>query len=208
MPTLPEMIGGEGCWSNVLAEWEEDTWQLLWKRRLERGFSHFSNHRLPALFPADTVLDFKSETSFRLGKRIYQAMSMGLTLEENVSVEALKNVEVNEDMQMEDYWSETAEGIEVFQTEPEIIIAQDEKVENEMKIEVISKRPEKPQKESKEDKPLVLVKPPTLPCIFVKPFKGWSLKESVHVALPKAIDAPFVLISRKERASRDKSRQV
>ncbi|KAK9125364.1 hypothetical protein Scep_014210 [Stephania cephalantha] len=91
---------------------------------------------------------------------------------ENVSVDALNSVEVNEDTQVEDYWSETAEGLEAFQTEPKIIIAQDEEEENEMKIEVVSERPEEPQKESKEDQPLVLVKPPTLPCIFVKPFKG------------------------------------
>ncbi|KAK9133126.1 hypothetical protein Scep_012654 [Stephania cephalantha] len=70
---------------------------------------------------------------------------------ENVSVDALKNVEVNEDTQVEDYWSETSEGLEVFQTELKIIIAQNEEEKNEMKIEVISKRLEKKQKESKED---------------------------------------------------------
>ncbi|KAK9112403.1 hypothetical protein Scep_019922 [Stephania cephalantha] len=47
--------------------------------------------------------------------------------------------------------SETMEELEVFQTEPEIIIAQDEEEENEMIIEVISERQEEPQKESKED---------------------------------------------------------
>ncbi|KAK9166227.1 hypothetical protein Scep_001418 [Stephania cephalantha] len=118
-------------------------------------------------------------------------------VEENVIVDTLKNVEVNE-----------------------------EKVEKE--IEIISERPEEPQKESKEDQPLVLVKPPTLLYIFVKPYKGVevkersrilytadtfvladhdstdsfvfevpnelpSLKEGMHDALPKAIDAPFVV---------------
>ncbi|KAK9139983.1 hypothetical protein Scep_009664 [Stephania cephalantha] len=81
--------------------------------------------------------------------------------EENVSVDTFKNVE------------------------PEIIIALDEKEENETKIEVISERPEEPQKESKEDQPLV---PNELPI----------LKEGVHVTLPKAIDAPFVDISKGE----------
>ncbi|KAK9158283.1 hypothetical protein Scep_004857 [Stephania cephalantha] len=110
----------------------------------------------------------------------------------------------------------------------EIIIAQDEEEENVMRVEVILERPEEPQKESKEERHLVLVKPPTLPCIFSKPYKGVeikecsqifytadtfvlddhdatkslvlevsnelpSLKEGVHVALPKAIDAPFVV---------------
>ncbi|KAK9125307.1 hypothetical protein Scep_014153 [Stephania cephalantha] len=104
----------------------------------------------------------------------------------------------------------------------------DEEEENEMKIEVILGRPEEPQIECKEDQPLVLVKPPTLPFIFFRPYKGVevkkhsqifyttdtfvlddhdsidsfvlevpnelpSLKEGVYAALPKAIDAPFVV---------------
>ncbi|KAK9166156.1 hypothetical protein Scep_001347 [Stephania cephalantha] len=116
--------------------------------------------------------------------------------EENVNVDTLKNVEVNEVTQM--------------------------------KIEVISERPEEPQTASKEDQHLVFVKPPTLPYIIVKPYKGVEvrersqifyttntfvlddhdvtdsfvlevsnelpiLKEGVHAALPKAIDAPFVV---------------
>ncbi|KAK9083876.1 hypothetical protein Scep_030347 [Stephania cephalantha] len=104
-----------------------------------------------------------------------------LTQKENVSVDTLKNVEVNEVTQVEDYWSETAEGLEVFQIEPYIIIAQEENEENEMKIEVISERSEEPQKERKKDQPLVLVKPPTLPCIFVKPYKGVEVKERSRI---------------------------
>ncbi|KAK9093992.1 hypothetical protein Scep_025461 [Stephania cephalantha] len=77
-------------------------------------------------------------------------------VEENVSADTLNSVEVNEVTQVKDNWSETAEGLEVFQIESEIIIALDEEVKNEMKIEVISERPEEPQKESKEDQPLVL----------------------------------------------------
>ncbi|KAK9132998.1 hypothetical protein Scep_012526 [Stephania cephalantha] len=112
-----------------------------------------------------------------------------------------------------------------------------------MKIEVISERLKEPQIESEEDQPLVLVKPPTLSCIFVKPYKGMEvkehskifytadtfmlddldatdsfvlevpnelpiLKEGVHVALPKAINAPSLLTSQKESASGDKSCQV
>ncbi|KAK9083302.1 hypothetical protein Scep_029773 [Stephania cephalantha] len=63
--------------------------------------------------------------------------------EEDVSVDTLKIFEVNEVTQMEDYLRETAEGREVFQIEPEIVIALDEG-ENEMKIDVISDKPEKP----------------------------------------------------------------
>ncbi|KAK9157581.1 hypothetical protein Scep_004155 [Stephania cephalantha] len=42
--------------------------------------------------------------------------------DEYVSVDTLKNFEVNEVTQMEDYLRETAEGREVFQIEPEIVI--------------------------------------------------------------------------------------
>ncbi|KAK9140064.1 hypothetical protein Scep_009745 [Stephania cephalantha] len=93
-----------------------------------------------------------------------------------MNVDTLKNVEVDEVTQVEDYWSETVEGLEVFEIEPEIAIAQYEDDENEMKIDVISERPEEPQKESKEDQPLVLVKPPILSCIQVKPYKGWNYR--------------------------------
>ncbi|KAK9140565.1 hypothetical protein Scep_010246 [Stephania cephalantha] len=101
--------------------------------------------------------------------------------EENVSVNTLKNVEVNEVTKVEEYWSETAEGLVVFQIEPKIVIAQDEEEENDMKIDVISERPKEPQKESKENQPLVLVKPPTLPCILVKPYKGVEVKECSQI---------------------------
>ncbi|KAK9087051.1 hypothetical protein Syun_029445 [Stephania yunnanensis] len=97
-----------------------------------------------------------------------------------------------------------------------------------IEIGVVSERSEEPQIESKEDQPLVLVKPPTLPCIFVKPYTGVEvkersqifytvdtfvlddhdmtdsfllevpnelpiLKEGVYAALPKYVDASFVV---------------
>ncbi|KAK9138860.1 hypothetical protein Sjap_009454 [Stephania japonica] len=37
------------------------------------------------------------------------------------------------------------------------------------------------RKKSKEDQPLVLVKPPTLPCIFVRPYKGVVIKERLQI---------------------------
>ncbi|KAK9135185.1 hypothetical protein Syun_014515 [Stephania yunnanensis] len=54
---------------------------------------------------------------------------------------------VNEVIQVEDYWRETSEEREVFQIELKIVIALNEG-ENEMKIDVISDKPEKPQIES------------------------------------------------------------
>ncbi|KAK9093544.1 hypothetical protein Syun_028455 [Stephania yunnanensis] len=51
----------------------------------------------------------------------------------------------------------------------------------EKEIEVISERSEEPQKENEEDQPLVLVKPPTLPCIFDKPYTGVEVKERSQI---------------------------
>ncbi|KAK9145842.1 hypothetical protein Sjap_005745 [Stephania japonica] len=84
----------------------------------------------------------------------------------------LQSVEVNEVIPVEDYWSEPEKTIEVSLYEPDISIAQNEAGEAEKEIDVILERPEEPQNESKEDQPLVLVKPPTLPCLPVK-FKKW-----------------------------------
>ncbi|KAK9131380.1 hypothetical protein Sjap_011867 [Stephania japonica] len=53
--------------------------------------------------------------------------------------------------------------------------------EAEKEIYVILERSEEPQKESKEDQPLVLVKPPTLSCIFVRPYKGVVVKERSQI---------------------------
>ncbi|KAK9100875.1 hypothetical protein Scep_024305 [Stephania cephalantha] len=149
-------------------------------------------------------------------------------VEENVNVDTLRNVEVNVDTPVENYLCETTQGLEVLQIESDISIAQNDNDEAAIEIGVISERPEEPQIESKEYQPLVLVKPPTFPCIFVKPYTGVEvkershifytadtfvlddhdmtdsfvlyvpnelliLKEGVHAALPKYVDAPFVV---------------
>ncbi|KAK9142803.1 hypothetical protein Syun_012203 [Stephania yunnanensis] len=84
---------------------------------------------------------------------------------EDVNVDTLANLEVHDVTQVEDYLIETSEECEVFQIEPEIVIALNEG-EDEMKIDVNSDKPEKPQIESEEDQPLVLVQPPALLCTF------------------------------------------
>ncbi|KAK9159094.1 hypothetical protein Scep_005668 [Stephania cephalantha] len=73
--------------------------------------------------------------------------------EENVNVDTLKKVEVNENNDDE----------------------------AEIEIGIISERSEEPQIESKEDQPLVLVKPPTLPCIFVKHYMEVEVKERSQI---------------------------
>ncbi|KAK9121484.1 hypothetical protein Syun_019101 [Stephania yunnanensis] len=100
--------------------------------------------------------------------------------EEDVSVDTLTNLEVKEDTQMEDYLINTSEECEVFQIEPEIVIALNEG-EDEMKIDVNSDKPEMPQIESEEDQPLVLVQPPTLPCTFGKPYKRVEVRERLQI---------------------------
>ncbi|KAK9163300.1 hypothetical protein Syun_004202 [Stephania yunnanensis] len=148
--------------------------------------------------------------------------------QENVNVNTLRNVGMNVDTPVENYWCETTQELEVLQIESDIFIAQNDDDEAAIEIGVISERPEEPQIESKEDQPLVLVKPPTLPCIFVKPYTGVEvnersqifytadifvlddhdmtdsfvlevqnelpiLKEGMHAALPKYVDASFVV---------------
>ncbi|KAK9098965.1 hypothetical protein Syun_026010 [Stephania yunnanensis] len=133
-----------------------------------------------------------------------------------------KSVEFDELSIVDEHLSEPEETLYVSSHEPNITIAQYDDDEAEKEIEVISERSEEPQKENEKDQPLVLVKPPTLPCIFVRPCKVERsrifhtadtfvlddhdstdsfvlevpnelsiLKEGVHDALPKYVDAPF-----------------
>ncbi|KAK9102614.1 hypothetical protein Sjap_019868 [Stephania japonica] len=91
------------------------------------------------------------------------------------------SVEVNEGTPIDDYWSEPEKIIEVSLHEPNISIAQNEADEAEKEINVILERLEEPQKRSKEDQPLVLVTPPTLPCLPVKFTKGVVIKERLQI---------------------------
>ncbi|KAK9152126.1 hypothetical protein Syun_010435 [Stephania yunnanensis] len=148
--------------------------------------------------------------------------------DETVNADTSKSVEFDEFSIVDEYLSEPKETLYVSSHEPDITIAQYDDDEAEKEIEIISKRSEQPQKENEEDQPLVLVKPPTLPCIFVRPCKGVDVKErsrifytadtfvlddhdsidsfvlevpnelrtlqeGMHAALPKAIDAPFIV---------------
>ncbi|KAK9135567.1 hypothetical protein Syun_014897 [Stephania yunnanensis] len=81
---------------------------------------------------------------------------------------------------MEDYLIETSEECEVFQIELEIVIALNEG-EDEMKIDVNSDKPEKPQIKNEEDQLLMLVQPPTLPCTFGTPYKGVVVRERLQI---------------------------
>ncbi|KAK9082237.1 hypothetical protein Syun_031878 [Stephania yunnanensis] len=148
--------------------------------------------------------------------------------DETMNADTSKSVEFDEFSIVDEHLSEPEETLDVSSHEPDITIAQYDDDEAEKEIEVISERSEEPHIESKEDQPLVLVKPPTLPCIFDKPYIGVEVKErsqifytantfvledhnmtysfvlevsnelpileeGVHAALPKYVDAPFVV---------------
>ncbi|KAK9151578.1 hypothetical protein Syun_009887 [Stephania yunnanensis] len=81
---------------------------------------------------------------------------------------------------MEDYLIETSEECEVFQIEPEIVIALNEG-EDEMKIDANSDKPEMPQRQSEKDQLMVLAQPPTLPCTFGTPYKGVEVRERLQI---------------------------
>ncbi|KAK9123782.1 hypothetical protein Sjap_013384 [Stephania japonica] len=77
----------------------------------------------------------------------------------------LMSVEVKD----EEYWSdyeESEEKLEVFQSEPEIVMAQTYGEESEKEIKVTLTRPEELLHENKEGQSIVLVNPPTLPYIL------------------------------------------
>ncbi|KAK9151012.1 hypothetical protein Syun_009321 [Stephania yunnanensis] len=99
---------------------------------------------------------------------------------EDVSDDTLKNLEVHDVIQVEDYLIETSEECDVIQIETEIVIALNEG-EDEMKVDVNSNKPEMPQIKSEEDQPLVLVQLPTLLCKFGKPYKGVEVRERLQI---------------------------
>ncbi|KAK9098027.1 hypothetical protein Syun_025072 [Stephania yunnanensis] len=101
--------------------------------------------------------------------------------DETVNADTSKSVEFDEFSIVDEHLSEPEETLDASSHEPDITIAQYDDDEAEKEIEVISERSEEPQKENKEDQPLVLVKPPTLPCIFVRPCKGVEVKERSRI---------------------------
>ncbi|KAK9168662.1 hypothetical protein Syun_000802 [Stephania yunnanensis] len=91
---------------------------------------------------------------------------------------------------MDEYLSEPEETLEVSSHKPDITITHNKDDEVEKEIGVILERSEEPHIESQEDQPLVLVKPLTLPSIFVTPSNEVEVK-SVHRF--SILSTPFVL---------------
>ncbi|KAK9119683.1 hypothetical protein Scep_017776 [Stephania cephalantha] len=73
-------------------------------------------------------------------KELYNTQPISY-LEENVNVDTLRNVEVNVDTPVENYWCKTTQGLEVLQIESDISIAQNDDDEAAIEIGVISERP-------------------------------------------------------------------
>ncbi|KAK9134359.1 hypothetical protein Syun_013689 [Stephania yunnanensis] len=101
--------------------------------------------------------------------------------DETANADISKSVEFDEFSIVDEHLSELEGTLDVSSHELDITIAQYDDDEAEKEIEVISERSEEPHIESKEDQPLVLVKPPTLPCIFVRPCKGVEVKERSRI---------------------------
>ncbi|KAK9166985.1 hypothetical protein Scep_002176 [Stephania cephalantha] len=89
---------------------------------------------------------------------------------------------------LDEYLSEPEETLEISSHELDITIAHNKDDEAEKEIGAIFKRPEDLQIKSKEYQPLVLVKPPIVPCIFVKPYKGWKLEDGKRGVLEEEIE--------------------
>ncbi|KAK9128159.1 hypothetical protein Syun_016956 [Stephania yunnanensis] len=98
-----------------------------------------------------------------------------------VNADTSKSVEFDEFSIVDEHLSEPEETLDVSSHEPDMSIAPNDDDDAALEIGVISERPEEPRKENKEDQPLVLVKPPTLPCIFVRPCKGVEVKERSRI---------------------------
>ncbi|KAK9115171.1 hypothetical protein Syun_021968 [Stephania yunnanensis] len=101
--------------------------------------------------------------------------------DETVNADTSKSVEFDEFSIVDEHLSEPEETLDVSSHETDMSIAPNDDDDAALEIGVISERPEEPQKENKEDQPLVLVKPPTLPCIFVRPCKGVQVKERSRI---------------------------
>ncbi|KAK9168653.1 hypothetical protein Syun_000793 [Stephania yunnanensis] len=106
--------------------------------------------------------------------------SFTFTPEEDARDDTSTNLEVHEDKEPEEYLIETSDECEVFPIEPEIVIALNEG-EDEMNIDVNSVKPEMQQIETKEDQPLVLVRPPTLTYTYGTPCKGVEVRERLPI---------------------------
>ncbi|KAK9116472.1 hypothetical protein Sjap_015419 [Stephania japonica] len=164
-------------WSN--SSYQQDTYSSMWNqpsRDIIRFLLETEQDMNLIEQELDQWIEQRDQEAEEEMKSILQKISA-----ETMSAIPLESVEVNEVIPIEDYWSESEEIIEVSLHEPNISIAQNEADEAEKEINVILERPEEPQKESKEDQPLVLVTPPTLLCLPVKFTKGVVIKERLQI---------------------------
>ncbi|KAK9137601.1 hypothetical protein Sjap_008195 [Stephania japonica] len=124
------------------------------QQHLQEDVQHINSRLLNSESQVTTTLTLIDEEELSL-QPIFNS-------EETVNAATLESVKFDEFSIMDEYLSEPEETLDVSLHEQGIIIAQSTYDEVEQDIEVVSERPEELQKESREDQPLVLVKPPTL----------------------------------------------
>ncbi|KAK9145064.1 hypothetical protein Sjap_004967 [Stephania japonica] len=147
-------------------------------------------HTIPNLQNSETQVTSILEHLINEEKLSLQPISY---LEETVNAATLQSVEFDEFSIMDEYLSKPEETFEVSLHEPNIIIAQNEKDEPDKEIVVISERPEEPQKESKEDQPLVLTIMIQQNHVLEVQNELLNLKESMLAKFPKTVDAAFIV---------------
>ncbi|KAK9114555.1 hypothetical protein Syun_021352 [Stephania yunnanensis] len=152
---------------NMISDWlSQSTTQLP----LQEGMQHMKSKLQNSETKVTAILEHLMDEEELPPQAVFD-------LDETVNADTSKSVEFDEFSIVDEHLSEPEETLYVSSHEPDITIAQYDDDEAEKEIEVISERSEEPQIESKEDQPLVLVKPPTLPCIIDKPYTGVEVKE-------------------------------
>ncbi|KAK9109803.1 hypothetical protein Sjap_017863 [Stephania japonica] len=134
---------------------------LQYQENMEQRFKDInSNFR-----SIETLTSKMNDTPNRMLEEEEFPVLLSCDEKETLNDVTLKSVEVKDEEYRSDH--EKSEGeLEVFQLEPEIIMAQTYEEESEIEIEVTLTRLEELQRESKDNQSFVLVNPPTLPYIF------------------------------------------
>ncbi|KAK9166980.1 hypothetical protein Scep_002171 [Stephania cephalantha] len=148
----------------------------------ELTFQQSHQHERITIAERDMISDWLSQSTTQQPlQEDMQHMKSKLQNSETQVTAIIEHLMDEEELPTQPHLSEPEETLDVSSHEPDITIARYDDDEAEKEIEVISERPEEPQKENEEDQPLVLVKPPTLPCIFVRPCKGVEVKERSRI---------------------------
>ncbi|KAK9093549.1 hypothetical protein Syun_028460 [Stephania yunnanensis] len=156
---------------NMISDWLS---QSITQQPLQEDMQHTKSKLQNSKTQVTAILEYLMDEEELPSQPVFDS-------DETVNADISKSVEFDEFSIVDEHLSELEETLDVSSHEPDITIAQYDDDEAEKEIEVISERSEEPQKENEEDQPLVLVKPPTLPCIFDKPYTGVEVKERSQI---------------------------